>query len=124
MMQIPTHNFHIRHGNTGTIENAAGIQFTFTVPDGNGGQEPEDLAGTVFKFFTAEAGGSTIIKDSDTGDVDVDIPTGTVTIPISLTESRLFPPMEVPYELEYRLGLAQRTRCEGKLIISKGLNDD
>jgi len=117
-MTIPTMNFDIKMGNSGVTGNAAGIQIT--LKDTNGVEE--DLTGSEIVFITAESN-SNQIRKTNAGDIQV--VGGAITIPITVAESRLFRAgSTVQYEIEQRIGDAQRTRLEGVLQILDGINDD
>lgn len=117
----PERNFTIRRGNTGTCENPAGIVMTFKA-----GEVLEPLAGTTFHFFTKTVNDLQMTKSSEVAnEIVIDEPTSTVTIPITLTDSRLWQAGNVVgYEVEQRATGLQRTRLTGMITVEGGFNDD
>ena len=110
-------NFAIIPGNSGIVENPDGIVIILKA-DG----EPENLTGSNFVFRAVNGGVELIRKDTDSG-VVIDALAGKVTIPITVAESRSLPQI-CRYEIEQRLGAAQRTRLRGQLVTVGGVNDD
>ena len=117
---IPTHNFTLKQGNSGTLENSAGIDLS--LKDENG--DAVDLTGWEITFY-ARYGNDRLTLSSTDGDVSVDAPAGAVRVPISVAHSRVFRAgTNVRYEIERRKGADQRTIVEGVLHILEGINDD
>ena len=120
-------DFQVRCGNTGTIENPNGLVFAFCYEDEDGTEVIEDLNGVDFYFFTAAHNGEKLTSNSTDveNQIQVDIPTATVTIPVSLAWSRFVEcPGTLSYELEFRTVTSQRSRVQGTLHFIKGPNDD
>ena len=112
-------DFKIWAGNTGTVENPDGIVLRFRA-----GGDIEDLTGSQFVIRAVNSvnGVEVLRKNGDSG-VVVDASEGTVTIPITLAESRSLPPRS-RYEIEQRLGATQRVRLYGAIVVLGGVNDD
>lgn len=110
-------NFAFIPGNSGTVENPSGIVIRLRA-DG----APENLTGSDFVFRAVLHGQEVLRKDLATG-VVVDVADGRITIPITVAESRSLPGICF-YEIEQRIGDAQRTRLMGRLVAVGGLNDD
>ena len=114
-MSIPSYNFTVHQGNSGTVSNPLGV--VVRLKDDNG--VDEDLTGSTFVFI-ASLNGDTLRKEN------ASVNGAEVTAPISVEESRFFAAGSyVPYELEQRYpDGAQRTRLKGYLIIDASINDD
>lgn len=105
----PQADFNIRHGNTGVIGNPAGLVFTFV---------GETMTGRTY-HFRAVAGGQEVLAKTAT------IEGTTVTVPITVAESREIPVGKLTqYELEQRVDGQEVTRAFGFLIGIPGVNDD
>ena len=115
--QIPTRDFTIIAGNSGTVDNPDGIVIVLKA-DGS----PEDLTGSTI-VFRAKNGSTEVLRKDSTDGITVDAEAGRITIPITAAESRALPPAS-RYEVERRIGSAQRTRLSGRLIVIGGVNDD
>jgi hypothetical protein len=114
--QIPTHNFDIKQGNTDEL--------TVAFAQDDEVETPLDLTGSEIVFF-AQYSSEAIRKSSADGDISIDVASGTVRIPITLEDSRLFPVSAyVRYEIERRMGGGQETLLEGNLRVQSGINDD
>lgn len=120
-MSIPTYNFEILAGNSGTVSNPNGIVFTLTDSEG----AVQDLSGSIFVFTTTEYNGISLQKTSADGGIIIDIPTAKVTIPITVADSRILTGINsVCYEVEQQVGSTQRTRLKGDINVITGVNDD
>lgn len=111
-------NVRIWRGNSGTVDNSAGLVASFCTEDGS----LLDFTGDSFYFLARNLQGKELaISDA----ITVDIPTATVTVPITVAQSRTFETNDhVTYELERRNGQTQRTILTGALSIEGGINAD
>lgn len=119
-MKAAQYNFKITQGNSGVEQNEAGIVFILKP-----GGVPEDLTGAEVVFSTAEYLGQSLRKTNADGGVLLDQLGGSVTVPISVADSRVFPAgASVPYAIEVRRGASQRNRLAGVLVILAGVGND
>jgi hypothetical protein len=120
-MMIEVYNVRIRAGNTGTVANALGLVAQILVAD-----MPVNLTGQTIVFRVIDEVGAQILrKDTSTG-ITVDIPSATITVPITVAESRALAeaPLRLRYEMEQRATGMQRTFLQGDVFIEPGVNDD
>lgn len=115
-MTIPVYDFHIWQGNSGTVEDERGLVLLRLQDDG---VTPVDMAGANVIYTQADG----ITKDSNSGDVMLDVTTGEIVIPFSVAETRAIV-NNLKYELEVHNGPSQRTVLRGTIITHKGLNLD
>ena len=117
---IPTYNFTLKQGNSGTLQNERGIELNLKDKDG----AAVDLSGWDVVFY-ARYGSDKLTLSSADGAIAVDAAAGAITIPISVAHSRTFRAgTNVRYEIERSKGDDQRTIIEGVLHILEGINDD
>lgn len=110
---IPTLNFCVRSGNTGTTENEDGLVLNIT-----------GASGFVFHFKTSSFTGGPLIKTSPT---DITVVGDVVTIPLTLSDNLalLGAGGPVAYEVERRAtGGGQRSLVTGNITAITGLTDD
>lgn len=111
----------VRAGNSGTALNEAGIVARVLVAG-----TPLDLTGNTIVFRVLDRAGTQIVRKDTASGITVDIPTGTVTIPVTVAESRLYEAAGagLRWEVERRIGGLQRTFLGGALLVAPGVNDD
>jgi hypothetical protein len=116
-----TYNIKIRAGNSGTVANELGLVCQILVDE-----DPYDLTGQDIIFRVIDAAGQQVIRKDTDDDITVNIVTATITVPITVEESRTLAaaPLRLRYELERRSGSLQRTFIVGDVLIAPGLNDD
>ncbi len=118
---IPTRAFRVWAGNSGTVENPAGIEIVLkagTPP------APVDLTGSEI-VFRAVLGSGVIRKTSANGGITIVELEGRITVPITVADSRLMTAGDRwRYEIERRIGGSERTIICGELIAAGGANDD
>jgi hypothetical protein len=116
-----TYNIKIRAGNSGTEANELGLVCQILVAD-----EPYDLTGQDIIFRVIDAAGQQVIRKDSDDEITVDIETATITVPITVEESRTLAaaPLRMRYEMERQSGSLQRTFLVGDILIARGVNDD
>jgi hypothetical protein len=116
-----TYNIKIRAGNSGTVENELGFVCQIYVADA-----PYDLTGQDIIFRVIDAAGQQVIRKDSDDEITVDIPTATITVPITVEDSRTLAaaPLRMRYEMERRFDSLQRTFLNGDILIARGVNDD
>ncbi|MCH2077673.1 MAG: hypothetical protein MK180_12490 [Rhodobacteraceae bacterium] len=120
-MAIPKFNFSVKQGNTGTVENPAGL--VMTIKDETG--TTRDLTGAEIIFFAQWDNAIQLRYSSGAGEVIVDPLEGKVTVPFASTVFRdVSSRKNVRYELELRQNGEQRTVLEGSIAVVAGFNDD
>ena len=120
-MAIPRFNFSVKQGNTGTIENPAGL--VMTIKDETGATR--DLNGAELIFFAQWDNTVQLRFTSAASEVVVDEVEGKVTVPFAADVFRgVSTRKNVRYELELRQGTEQRTVLEGSITVIAGINDD
>lgn len=120
-MTIPLYDFSIKHGNTGTVQNPAGLVVQLQEQDGS----PRDLSSGEIVFFAYWRGETRVRLSSGAGTVLIDVPAGAITVPFDVTTfDAAAPGASVFYEVEHRQGSEQRTVLQGKIKIQAGINDD
>ncbi len=124
-MGTATRDYTIRAGNSGTVENGAGIVIFY---EAGTPLAPVDLTGQAILFFVrAKPGAAVVISKSMADGITVDLVLAKIVIPITVAESRL---MEAAgnlliYDIERRPGDgSQRTILAGRMFIEAGANDD
>jgi hypothetical protein len=120
---IPSRNFTIWIGNTGTVENPSGIVF---VMKAGSTPVPVDLTGSEIIFLVRNmSGGLVLRKTSANGGITLDALAGKITIPITAPETRLMQVgARLKYEVERRISGIERTVLTGELVPAGGVNDD
>jgi hypothetical protein len=131
MSTTSTYDYTVRAGNSGTVENEAGIVITLTT--GTPGVVM-DLTGQTIHFWIKNVLGAEAVAKTDSGDITVDIGLGKITVPITVAESRLIEAAgaadQTPtgsvlkYEIERRNGGEQRAVLAGRILLELSLNDD
>ncbi|MEM6728454.1 MAG: hypothetical protein AAF618_08135 [Pseudomonadota bacterium] len=120
-MGIPVFDFSVKQGNSGTLENPAGLVARLVQAD----QQPKDLTGAEIVFFASWNGENQLRLTSTANEVLVDATAGRVTVPFDVTIFRMVSSRaSVRYELELREGSMQRTVLEGRIKIVGGISDD
>lgn len=120
-MAIPKFDFSVKQGNSGTIENPAGL--VMTIRDDSG--QPRDLTGSEIVFFANWDRQNQMRLSSAAGSVEVVATEGRVTVPFDKSTFRNVSPRKaVHYELELRSGEEQRTVLEGRIHVVESFNDD
>ena len=120
-----TRNFTVRAGNSGTVDNATGIQVLLRVYV-NDVLTPEDLTGDAF-VFRVWSRGAQVLRLTTADAITVDLVTAQVTVPLSVANSRTLESAgpALTYDLERRpLAGGQRTVIFGAMIVEPGCNDD
>lgn len=122
-MAVPEYQFEVVIGNSGVVANPAGIVVRLRSGDP---PAPVDMTGSEI-VFRAILGVITIRKTSTDGGVIVDLPTATITVPLTAADTRkLVVGQPVAFELERRDTAAglERTLLRGQLVPIGGINDD
>ena len=120
-MSIFTYDFHVKSGNTGTIENPAGL--VVRLQDDKGA--PRDLSGMIFVFFAHWSGKTHIKRSSADGAITLDAIAGKITVPFGVKDfAAARAGQDIRYELEQRNNAEQRTILEGKITLEAGISDD
>ncbi|MEM8591597.1 MAG: hypothetical protein AAGF13_03635 [Pseudomonadota bacterium] len=120
-MAIPTYDFTVKQGNSGTLDHPTGLVVSLVTDEG----APRDLSAAEVVFFAQWNGATQLRLSSDAGDVLLDAPEGKVTVPFSVSSFESASSRKnIRYELEVREGEAQRTVLEGKISVLEGINDD
>lgn len=106
--------------------NSLDQKFRFKTRDAAGVETPLDLTGSILVFRATQAGASLLRVDTTGGGfVITNAVGGEAELHLSVAESRLFPLGDlVRYEIERRIGGAQKTLLFGKVIASEWANDD
>lgn len=114
------HNFTIRAGNSGTVDNERGIVVRVLVAD-----LPLDLTGNTIVWRVLLSGTQIMRKTSADG-ITVDLPTAEIVVPITVEDSRTLEAagLGLTYDLERRASGLQRTVLAGSIFIEPGANDD
>jgi len=109
---VPTYDFCVRSGNTGTTDNETGLVLTVA-----------DASDYVWHLKTGSFTGGPITKTSPG---DITISGDTVTIPLTLTDNSDLEGLTVSYEVERRDSGAgtQRTVLLGTITGIAGITDD
>ncbi|MEM1151064.1 MAG: hypothetical protein AAGI03_10975 [Pseudomonadota bacterium] len=120
-MGIPKFDFSVKQGNSGTIENPAGL--VVTIQDDEG--QPRDLSGAEVVFYGHWDNQTHMRLTSALGEINLSEPEGRVTVPFAVDAFRTVSTRKtVRYELELRQAGEQRTVLEGLVNVIEGLNDD
>ncbi|MEM9794776.1 MAG: hypothetical protein AAF848_17685 [Pseudomonadota bacterium] len=120
-MGIPKFDFSVKQGNSGTIENPAGL--VMTIQDDQG--QPRDLSGAEVVFYGHWDNQTNMRLTSALGEISVSEAEGRVTVPFAVDAFRSVSTRKtVRYEVELRQGGEQRTVLQGLVKVIAGLNDD
>lgn len=118
-MNIPSFDWHVVQGNTGTVENPAGIVCQL---DPAGGLA---VAGAQLHFFAKWLNQTRLKISMGASGISLDPATGRITVPIAVdTFAGVQPYTHVSYELEYRRGAIQRAILSGSITLLPGISDD
>lgn len=120
-MATPAYDFTVRKGNSGTVQNSAGLVFRLRDSEGN----PLDPTGRTYVFFAKLYGDEIVKLSSADSEITVVAETCKITVPLETdTFANVTPGAPVRYEVEDRSATEQITRLAGKITIEAGLNDD
>jgi len=114
------YNFRVRAGNSGSVENEAGLEAIITT-----GGVPVDMTGDTIVFRVLAAGVQVLRKTNPA--ILVDIPTARITVPLTTADSRTLEAAggRLNYDLERRtVAGGQRTLLCGEVFVEPGANDD
>ena len=120
-MGIPTYDFSVKQGNSGTLDNPAGLVVVLRTNDG----QPRDLTGTELVFCAHWERQPRIRMTSGDGAITLEESAGRITVPFPVATFRDVSSRKmVRYELELRQGGEQRTILKGRITVEEGFNDD
>lgn len=122
------YDFEVRAGNSGTIDNPAGL--VFVLRDSQGALVPVTGATFVFVCRPNARDAIAVRKTSENGGVVVDAAQSRITVPFTVADTRAMwgtasSLATQMYEVERRdAGGVQRTVLFGKITVHPGVNDD
>ena len=120
-MSIPTYDFSVKAGNTGTIENPDGLVVRVQDDAGN----PRDLSTMEIVFFAHWSGKTRIKRSSADNQISLDTQAGKITVAFGTGDfSDARAGQDIRYELEQRENGHQRTILQGKITLHAGISDD
>lgn len=116
------YDFTVRAGNSGSVENEAGLELILTADD-----VPVDMTGDeiVFRVFGCAA---QVLRKTTASGITVNIATARITVPLTVEDSRTLEAASggvLSYDVERRPAAGgQRTILAGRVLIEAGVNDD
>ncbi|MEO1138936.1 MAG: hypothetical protein AAFW87_05715 [Pseudomonadota bacterium] len=120
-MAIPLYDFSVKQGNSGTVQNPAGLVVHLKEQDGS----PRDLSNGEILFFAYWQGETRVRMSSAASEIAIDTVLGSITVAFDVQTFRAARAgATVFYEVEHRQGDEQRTVLQGKIEIQSGINDD
>lgn len=116
------YNFTVRAGNSGSVENEAGLEVILTagVPP-----VPVNMTGDTIVFRVMPGGVQALRKTTPA--ISVNITSGRITVPLTVEDSRALQAAGevLTYDLERRPAAGgQRTILAGRVFVEAGSNDD
>ncbi|MBO9398722.1 hypothetical protein J7400_18775 [Shimia sp. R9_2] len=117
-MDIPTYDFTVKQGNTGTVQNVEGIVVRLSP------SEPFAAADGDIVFY-AFWNHETRLRLSKSGnELTVEDETGRIIVPISAaTFEDVRPGTRIQYEMEHQINGSERTFLQGEIELLHGFND-
>ncbi len=127
--RVTTYDFAVRAGNSGTVQNEAGI--ALVIKSGSP-PEPFDLGNDEVIFIAAlSAGGAPVIRktSAEAGEVQVIPAEGKIVVPITVSDTLAMADaveddgQRLIYSVERRRGSARRTELSGEISVLKVARD-
>lgn len=117
------YNFSVRAGNSGSVENEAGLELILTAGTP---PAPVDMTGDEI-VFRVTAHSTQVLRKTTASGITVNLATGRITIPLTVEDSRTLRASgrTLTYDVERRPAAGgQRTILAGRISVVEGANDD